>query len=96
VKSASGGGRKVIRFVEPELDAEHHLCRSHYHLIVIQNGTVVDEVTETHAVRYFFPQEIIHHLDDAGFDTLHLSPFPDLDGRLDETAWNAIVVAKAR
>jgi SAM-dependent methyltransferase len=96
VKTASGEGTKVIRFVQPELDAEHHLCRSHYHLIVIHNGTVVDEVTETHAVRYFFPLEIVHYLDDAGFQTLHLSAFPDLNGKADETAWNAIVVAQVR
>lgn len=96
VKTVCGGGRKILRLVQPELDALHHLCRSHYHLIVIQDGTVVDEITETHVVRYFFPQEIIHYLDDTGFDTVHLSPFPDLEGKLDETAWNAIAVAKVR
>jgi SAM-dependent methyltransferase len=96
VKTVSGEGMKIMRLVQPELDAMHHLCKSHYHLIVIHDGTVVDEITETHIVRYFFPQEIIHYMDDAGFDTLHLSPFPDLEKRLDETAWNAIAVAQVR
>ncbi len=94
VKTASGDGRKIIRFVQPELDAEHHLCKSHYHLIVIENGTVVDEITETHVVRYFFPLEMVHHLDDAGFRTLHLSSFPNLEDKPDETAWNALAVAQ--
>ncbi|OGO03619.1 MAG: hypothetical protein A2Y72_03975 [Chloroflexi bacterium RBG_13_53_26] len=96
VKTASGEGRKILRSVQPELDAVHHLCKSHYHLIVIQDGTVVDEITETHVVRYFFPQEIIHHLDDAGFNVLHLSSFPDLEEKLNETAWNAIAVAQVK
>lgn len=96
VKTVYGGGRRIVRLVEPELDALHHLCKSHYHLIVTRDGTLVDDITETHAVRYFFPQEIIHYLDDAGFDTVHLSPFPDIEGKLDETAWNAIAVAKVR
>lgn len=96
VKTASTEGGKVIRFVQPELDAEHHLCRSHYRLIVIENGTVVDEIAETHVVRYFFPMEIVHHLDDAGFRTLHLSSFPNLEAKADETAWNALAVAQVK
>jgi SAM-dependent methyltransferase len=96
VKTVSGEGRRIFRLVEPELDAEHHLCRSHYHLIVIQDGAVVDEITETHVVRYFFPQEIIHYLDDAGFMTLHLSSFPNLEDKPDETAWNVLAVAQVK
>ena len=96
VKTVSGEGRRIVRLVQPELDAEHHLCRSHYHLIVIQDNAVVDEITETHVVRYLFPQEIIHYLDDAGFSTLHLSSFPNLADKPDETAWNAIAVAQVK
>ena len=58
--------------------------------------TAAITVTETHVVRYFFPLEIVHHLDDAGFRTLSLSSFPDLEAKADETAWNALVVARVK
>ena len=34
VKTVTGDGMKVVRFVQPELDAFNHVCKSHYHLIV--------------------------------------------------------------
>ncbi len=96
VKTVTADGLKVVRFVQPELDAFHHLCKSHYHMIVTRGDTIVEEVLETHAVRYFFPQEIVHYLEEAAFEVLHISAFPDLQGNVNETAWNAIAVARAR
>ena len=96
VKIVAGEGKRVVRFVYPELDAFRHLCKSNYHLIVTQGKTIVDEIRETHVVRYFFPQEIIHYLEEANFEVLKICPFLDLEGKLDEKAWNAMVVARAR
>jgi len=96
VKTVTGDGMKVVRFVQPELDAFNHVCKSHYYLIITKGDTVLEEVEETHEVRYFFPQEIAHYLEEAAFEVLHMSPFPDLRGSVDETAWNAIAVARAK
>ncbi len=41
---------------------------------------MLEEVRETHEVRYFFPQEIVHYLEEAAFEVLQMSPFPDLRG----------------
>ena len=96
VKTVMGDGMKVVRLVQPELDAFNHVCKSHYHLIITKGDTVLEEVQETHEVRYFFPQEIVHYLEEAAFEVLQMSPFPDLRGTVNETAWNAITVARAR
>jgi SAM-dependent methyltransferase len=96
VKTVTGDGIKVTRFVQPELDAFNHVCKSHYHLIVTKGETVLEEVQETHEVRYFFPQEIVHYLEEAAFEVLQMSPFPDLRGPVNESAWNAITVARAK
>lgn len=96
VKTVTGDGIKVIRFVQPELDAFSHVCRSQYHLIAARGNTIVEEVRETHEVRFFFPQEIIHYLEESGFEVLQMSPFPDLRGPVNETAWNAMAVARAK
>lgn len=95
VKIMEGGGKKVIRFVHPELDSFHHICKDHYQLIVIQENNIIEEVKETHVIRYFFPQEIIHYLEEAGFEVLKICPFLDLEGEVDENVWNMTVIAKA-
>ena len=96
VKTVMGDGVKVTRFVQPELDAFNHVCKSHYHLMVTKGDSLLEEVQETHEVRYFFPQEIAHYLEDAGFEVLQMSPFPELRGPVNETAWNVIAVARAK
>lgn len=95
IKTARDTGLSVIRVAQPELDALNHLCRVHYHLLVNREGRMVDEVTETHVVRYYFPQEIRHYLHDAGFEVLRICPFLDIDGKVDENVWNVTVIARA-
>lgn len=98
VKVMEGGeppGMRVIRWVHPELDAFNHLCKDHYHLIVTKENKIVDEVIETHTVRYFFPQEISHYLEESGFEVIEICPFLDLSSKLDEMVWNMTCIAKA-
>jgi 2-polyprenyl-3-methyl-5-hydroxy-6-metoxy-1,4-benzoquinol methylase len=96
VKVVEKDGKRVIRTVHPEMDALHHICRSHYHVLVTEGENIVDEFKETHTVRYFFPQEIAHYLDDAGFELLRFCPFLDLKGTVDENEWNVTAIARVR
>ncbi len=96
IKVMEADGTRVIRTVHPEMDALHHICRSHYDVMVTRGDNIVDEFKETHEVRYFFPQEMAHYLDDAGFELLKLCPFLDLEGEVDENEWNVTAVARAR
>ncbi len=96
VKAVEKDGKRVIRTVHPEMDAFHHLCRSNYHVLVTKDESVIDEFRETHVVRYFFPQEIAHYLDDAGFEVVKLCPFLRLDGAVDEREWNVTAIARVR
>lgn len=89
------GERRVIRIAEPQLDAFNHVCNVNYRFIITEKNTIVDEAEEMHAVRFFFPQEITHYLEDAGFEVLKICPFMELDGRVDENVWNIAVIARA-
>lgn len=86
---------RVLRLVRPELDAPAHVVRDHYRLFALEDDRVVDEVTEVHTMRFFFPLEISRFLAQAGFELLDLRPFPDEHGPVDETVWNIRVVARA-
>jgi len=96
IKVIEAGENRVIRAVHPEMDALHHICKSHYHVLVTQGGKILNEFKETHVVRYFFPQEIAHYLDDAGFELLKFCPFLNLRGKVDENEWNVTAIARAR
>jgi len=96
VKTVIGEDKKVIRIARPELDALRHLCRVNYHLIVTRDNAIVDEIEETHVVRFLFPQEIAHYLEDANFELLKICPFLNLEGKVDENVWNIAIIARAR
>jgi len=96
VKVVEKDGKRVIRTVHPEMDALHHICKSRYHVLATKGENIVDEFKETHVVRYFFPQEIAHYLDDAGFELLKFCPFLNLKGIVDENEWNVTAIARVR
>jgi SAM-dependent methyltransferase len=87
---------KLIRTVMPELDTFNHIQRSNYYLIAIKDGMVIDEVREVHVLRYLFPQELIHYLNEAGFKVLKFCEFPYLDKPPSENTWNVATIAMAQ
>jgi len=94
-KTIENGRRRIIRIAQPELDALRHICRVNYHLLVFDGSRLIEEVKETHIVRYFFPQEISYYLLQSGFEVLALCPFPELEGKVDENIWNIAIIARA-
>ena len=95
VKSIQDESRSLLRIAEPELDAFQHVCTVNYRMMIMQDNKIVDEVKETHVVRFLFPQEVLHYLEEADFQVLKICPFLDLEGRVDENVWNMAVVARA-
>lgn len=95
VKEIKDGGLNLIRIAQPRLDAYHHLCEVEYHVLVTRDGQVADEIKETHRLRFLFPQEIAHYLEEAGFELLKICPFLNAEGRVDENEWNIMAIARA-
>jgi hypothetical protein len=80
----------------PELDTFNHILRSNYYLIAIKDGMIIDEAQEVHVLRYLFPQELIHYLNEAGFKVLKFCEFPYLDKPPTENTWNVATIAMAQ
>jgi len=95
VKTVEDEELRIIRIAQPELDAAKHICHVNYQLLVTQKNTLVDEIKETHTVRFYFPQEITHYLEDSNFKVRRICPFLDLSGEVDEDVWNMTVIAEA-
>lgn len=84
---------RIIRTVASTPDLFNHLCRLDYHLLVLKDDVLYEEINEAHTVRYFFPQEIAHYLKDAGFKILHTCPFLELDNSVNENCHRITIVA---
>jgi SAM-dependent methyltransferase len=96
IKIVKNAKRRIMRIASPELEALKHICRVNYRLVVIEENLVVDDIEETHVVRFLFPQEIAHYLEEAGFELLKICPFLDLKGKVDENVWNITAVSKTK
>ena len=87
-------GERIIRFASPVLDILQHTVQVNFKILRLRNGQVVDEVDESHLMRFLFPQEIAYYLAEAGFKLLKLCPFMELNRQPTEQDWNVTVVAE--
>lgn len=93
VKTVKNKKLQLIRTAKPTLDVLRHLCAVDYHLIVLEGSRVVDEVRERHLIRYLFPEELRHYLEESGFNLLELTAFLDLTKAPTEDNWNVTAIA---
>jgi len=95
IKIAKKDNMQVIRFARPHLNNLHHLCKVNFSLIVTKKKKIVAEVEETHILRYFFPREIQHFLEETNFKLLRLCPFLNLNTEPTENDWDVMAIAQA-
>ena len=93
-KTIEVDGERIIRFASPVLDILQHTVQVNYKILRLRDDRVVDEVDESHLMRFLFPQEIAYYLAEAGFKLLKLCPFMELNRRPTEQDWNVTVVAE--
>ncbi len=87
-------GRQLIRIVTPELDALNHVVKVSYRVLELQGDKVLADSSETHPMRFLFPQEIRYFLEKAGFTDIRLYPFDSLERTLEINDWNMLVTAR--
>ena len=95
VKMIEQNGERIIRFANPMLDIVQHTVRVDYKVLRLKNNQVLDEVNESHLMRFLFPQELVWYLDQAGLQMLEICPFMELGHQVSEKDWNVTVIAAA-
>jgi SAM-dependent methyltransferase len=92
-KEYRGDGKKILRLTNPRQLFEHNIV-SVEHKVLIFHGNSVDEVDETHNMRYFFLPEVELFLNSKGFDMLLSTSWMQPDLPPTENDWSALVVAR--
>ncbi len=90
---SSGSGEKIIRFTLPEIDVMNHVVKVNFKVWQIR-GNEFKETIEAHPMRFLFPQETKYFLEVAGFHSVDLYPFLDVDMPLTDKDWNMMVVGR--
>jgi SAM-dependent methyltransferase len=85
---------RLIRIVTPEPDTLKQVVAVNYRVLEIEGDRVLNETSETHRMRYFFPMEIRYFLEKAGFTYIQLYPFGDMGRKLTSGDWNMLAAAR--
>lgn len=80
-----------VRIASSDLRAMENLCDVDYNILF--EGKVL--VHEIHQLRYFFPVEIMHYLDDCGFRLLRICPLGKANEKATEKDWTVVAIAEA-
>lgn len=86
---------EVTRISSGTLATDHQVCTVEISVQVVSGNRVVQQTTERHSMRYFFPNELKRLLAEGGFRLLRLGGFPEFDREPDEGTWNVMAVAEA-
>lgn len=85
---------RILRISETELNPLENLATVNFQCLVHSNGKLVNEIKETHSMRYFFPLEVKEALERNGYDILTMIPFMGMDQAVTTEDWNITVVAR--
>lgn len=88
-------GDRIIRLAKPEIDIQKNCVTVFYHLLHFQGNQLVNEMRESHEVRYLFQPEIAFFIEQSGMNLIRVCPFAELDLDPSEETWNVSAIAKA-
>lgn len=85
---------ELTRISSGTLDTARQICTVEITVQLLSGARVVQEATERHSMRYFFPTELERFLAEGGFRLRRLGGFPEFDAEPDEGTWNVMGVAE--
>jgi SAM-dependent methyltransferase len=93
-KVIEDSGGVLTRTASGTLDAAHHTCRVDYRATRERGGRLVEDVSESHTMRYFFAPEIEAALRSQQLEPCAMHPFDDIDGVPGADSWNIWACAR--
>lgn len=95
VREIADGTERVIRIAAPELDPLANVVTVNYTIIRLAGNQVVDEVRESHPMRFFFAPEVAFFAEQADFKVEKICPFLNADRIPNDCDWNVTWVLRA-
>jgi SAM-dependent methyltransferase len=86
---------RIMRSACATLDSAAQRVDVVYHVRRMRDREIVADMSETHRMRYFFPDELRSTLERAGFTLVDLRAFGAREGPPSEESWNVLAVGRA-
>jgi SAM-dependent methyltransferase len=83
----------LLRLANPCLNVLEQTVEVHYRIWHRRGATIIAESEEHHLMRFFFTHELRILLRQAGFTTVSIHPFREIDQPLQEHHWHFMAVA---
>jgi len=83
----------IKRIAQTKIDPVKQLCWVNYILNVYQGKKKINESKETHELKFYFTEELLNYLEDAGFEVLTVAPFLRLSGTIGKRIWDLNIIA---
>jgi len=93
-KITTQSNERIIRFAHPQMNVMSHTVTVNYKVIHISGKQIIEEIEESHQMRFFFPLEIEQYLSSSSFKLLSMHPFMDEEHSMTERDWSMAVVAR--
>jgi SAM-dependent methyltransferase len=93
-KRVENGEDVLMRVSRTELDSVAQIATVNFDFVLLKAGCVIQEFSEVHPVRYYFPQEMMDFLMVNKFEVTHRCPFLKEDSNMIADEWNLTYLAK--
>jgi SAM-dependent methyltransferase len=93
VRVTDEGNTKIIRASEGVLNSLHHIVTVHFRLWKIEGDRLVEDISEEHRMRFFFPQELQMFFRMRGLSIQKMRSFPDIDFEPSDDTWNICIIS---
>ena len=87
---------KIIRFAGPVLKTMQDTVTVNYRILELDGDRVVNELEESHSMRYFFVPEVRYMLETCGFELLDVFPYLEQDTEPGQDDWNVMFIARKK
>lgn len=95
VKTLEDDEIKVYRIAKPVVHANKNIVDVNYEVLILDKKTnSLEQICETHNMRYLFKPELDLILGKIGFKTIKFLGWMSLDKEPDFTSWNACLIVK--
>jgi SAM-dependent methyltransferase len=95
VKTVENGDERLIRVAQPTLDVSANAVQVNYTILHLRGRQVLDEIKESHRMRFLFTQEVDLLCRLAGFELVHTCAFLEPDRAPAGSDWNVTWVTRA-
>lgn len=84
---------RTIRLTNSQLQVDKDTIKIHFHVMSLENKTLVAETEEDHYMRYWSLPSLQYFLEKAGFSLKMICNFGEFNSSISEDNWNIFVVA---